>query len=105
MFQDNNSKHMKHSLTFKESQLYYPAHFWRRNLIQTQCVTKEKLDEIRAGLAHTPQKELRCLAQETSISKSLVATAVKLLVLYLYMATVVHALQPCDFPIRINLCN
>jgi hypothetical protein len=38
-----------------------------------QCVlTTEKLDEIGARLEHTPQKSLRHLAQETSISKSLI---------------------------------
>jgi hypothetical protein len=32
-------------------------------------LTEEKLDEIGARLEHTPQKSLRCLAQETSILK------------------------------------
>jgi hypothetical protein len=42
------------------------------------CVlTEEKLDEIRARLEHTPQKSLRRLAQETSISKSSVAKVTK----------------------------
>jgi hypothetical protein len=42
-------------------------------------LSKEKLDEISARLEHTPQKSLRCLAQETRISKSSAQTATKLL--------------------------
>jgi hypothetical protein len=32
-------------------------------------LTEGKLDKIGARLEHTPQKSLRCFAQETSISK------------------------------------
>jgi hypothetical protein len=32
-------------------------------------LTEEKLDET-GGLKHTPQESVRCLAQETGISKS-----------------------------------
>jgi hypothetical protein len=51
------------------------GHFWTRKF----CVlTKEKLDEIGATLEHTPQKSLRRLEQETGISESSAATAMKL---------------------------
>jgi hypothetical protein len=59
-------------------------------------LTKEKLDEIKARLEHTPQKSLRHLAEETGISKSSAAKATKLLKLKPYKVTVVHALQPQD---------
>jgi biotin operon repressor len=68
-------------------------------------LTKEKLDEIGARLEHTSQKSLRCLAQQTGISKSSVAKAMKLLKLQLYKVTVVHALQLHDPAGGINLCN
>jgi hypothetical protein len=44
--------------------------------------TEEEIDKIRARLEHTPQKSLRCLAQETSISKLSAAKATKLLKLW-----------------------
>jgi hypothetical protein len=58
-----------------------------------RVLTKEKLDEIKARLEHTPQKSLRHLAEETGISKSSAAKATKLLKLKPYKATVVRALQ------------
>jgi hypothetical protein len=67
--------------------------------------TKEKLDEIGARLEHTPQKSLRCLAQETGISKSSAAKVTKLIKLRPYEMTVVHAMQPHNPASRINFCN
>jgi hypothetical protein len=51
-----------------------------------------KLDEIGAMLEHTPQKSLRCLAQETGISKSSAAIATNLLKFWLHKVIVVHDL-------------
>jgi hypothetical protein len=42
-------------------------------------LTEEKLDEISARLENTPWKSLRCLAQETVVSKSSASTTTKLL--------------------------
>jgi hypothetical protein len=50
-------------------------------------LTEEKLNEIGARLQHTPQKSLRCLTQEPSISKSVIALSTKLLKLHQYKAT------------------
>jgi hypothetical protein len=58
-------------------------------------LTEEEL-ELGDRLEHTPTKSLRCLAEETSISKSPVAKATKLLKLGPYEATLVCALQPRD---------
>jgi hypothetical protein len=33
-------------------------------------VLTEKLDDLEARLEHTPRKSLKCLAQETGVSKS-----------------------------------
>jgi hypothetical protein len=68
-------------------------------------LSEEKLYKIRAGLEQTPQKSLRRLVQETDISKSSAAKAMKLLKLLPCRATVVHALQPRDPASRINFCN
>jgi hypothetical protein len=43
--------------------------------------------------------------EETGISKSTTAIAMKLLKLLLYKETVVHALQPCYPASRVNFCN
>jgi hypothetical protein len=51
---------------------------------------------IRARLEHIPQKSLRYFADGTGISKSTTTTATKLLELWRYKVTVVHALQPHD---------
>jgi hypothetical protein len=39
----------------------------------------EELDEIGTRLEHTPHRSLRCLSQETSVSKSSAALATKVL--------------------------
>jgi hypothetical protein len=40
---------------------------YKNPLKKCSVATKEKLDEIRATLKDTPQKSLRCFAQENSI--------------------------------------
>jgi hypothetical protein len=66
------------------------GHLRTINLLKTLHVITEKIpDEIRARLEHTPQKSLRRLAQETGISKSPTAKAMKLLKLRPFKATVV----------------
>jgi hypothetical protein len=60
---------------------------------------------MEARLEHTPQKPLRCLAQETSILKLSAAKVMKMLKLLPYTATIVHALKPRGLANRINFCN
>jgi hypothetical protein len=50
---------------------------WQETCLKKRILTKEKLDEIWARLEHSPQKSMRCLAQETGISKSSAAKARK----------------------------
>jgi hypothetical protein len=76
-----------------------------KKAVKQSRVLTEELDEIGAMLEHTPMKSQRRLAQETTISKSSAAKAMKLLKLRLYKATVVHALQPRDPASRINFWN
>jgi hypothetical protein len=42
-------------------------------------LTEEKLDDIGDRLEHTPRKSLKCLAQETGMSKSSARMATQLL--------------------------
>jgi hypothetical protein len=35
-----------------------------------RVLTEEKLDDIRARLEYTPRKSLKCIAQESGLSKS-----------------------------------
>jgi hypothetical protein len=58
-------------------------------------LTKEKLDDIRARLEHTPRKLLKHLAQETGVSKPSAIKETQLLKLRPYKTTVIHASQPC----------
>ncbi|XP_069683792.1 probable ATP-dependent RNA helicase DDX52 isoform X1 [Periplaneta americana] len=51
----------------------------KKRVQERRVLTEEKLDEIGARLENTPQKSLKCLAQETGISKSSAAVATKLL--------------------------
>jgi hypothetical protein len=67
--------------------------------------TEENFDETWAKLEHTPQKSLRCLAQEAGISKLSTALATKLHQLRPYKATVVRVLQPRDLTSRMNFCK
>jgi predicted glutamine amidotransferase len=68
------------------------------NLLENVIVLNEdKLFEIRARLvAYTYNRNHRHLARQTDISKSSIAIATKLLRLWPYKATVVHALQSRD---------
>jgi hypothetical protein len=47
-------------------------------------LSEEKLDEIDARLEHSPQKPLRCPAQETGVSESSPQTTTKLMKLKLF---------------------
>jgi hypothetical protein len=58
---------------------------WRR------VFTEEKLDDIWARLEHAPRKSLKCLAQETGVSKSSARMATQLLKLRPYKTKVIHA--------------
>jgi hypothetical protein len=80
-----------------------PTHSWPRHLmgwvasVRPQpwvnvCILKK--NRWRGdGLEHTPQKSLRCLAQETCTLKSSAAIATKLLKIWPYKVTVVNTLQ------------
>jgi hypothetical protein len=70
------------------------------------CVfTEEKQHIIGPRLENTPHKSLECLAQETCISKSSAALATKVLKLWSYNETVVHALQAHDPANRTNFAT
>jgi transposase len=56
-----------------------------------RLLTEEKLDDIGARLEHTTRKSLKCLAQETGVSKSSARTATQLLKPRLYKTTSTHA--------------
>jgi transposase len=71
-----------------------------------RCVlTEEKLDDIGARLEHTPRKSLKCLAQETGVSKSSARMATQLLKLRPYKTTVLNALQLHDPASRVHFCS
>jgi hypothetical protein len=70
-----------------------------------RVLTEEKLDDIVAKLKHTPRKSLKCLAQETGVSKSSARTATQLLKRRPYRTTVIHALQPRDSASRVRFCS
>jgi hypothetical protein len=70
-----------------------------------RVLTEEKLDDIGARLEHSPRKPLKCLAQETGMSKSTSRTATQLLKLRLYRTTVIHALQQRDPASRVHFCS
>jgi hypothetical protein len=55
------------------------VHFWKRNLVENTVPAEGKLDETGARLEHTRQKSVRCLAQESGISKSSAAIVKKVL--------------------------
>jgi hypothetical protein len=44
-----------------------------------QMLTEEKLYDIKVRLEHTPRKSVKCLAQDTGVSKSGARTATQLL--------------------------
>lgn len=70
-----------------------------------RVLNEEKLVEIHASFTRSPNKPLRRVAQEVSVSKSLVHTATKILKLKPYKVTVVHELRPLDNEKRITFCN
>jgi hypothetical protein len=53
-------------------------------------LTEEKLDEIGATLEPTPRKSLKCLSEETGVSKSNARTATRLLKLRPCKTTVIY---------------
>jgi hypothetical protein len=53
----------------------------------------EKLDDIGARLEHIPRKSLKCLAQESGVSKSNARRTTQLLKLRPYKTTVINTLQ------------
>jgi hypothetical protein len=61
-----------------------------------RVLTAEKSEDIGAIFEHTPRKSLKCLAQETGMSKPSARMSTQLLKLGPYKTTVIHALQPCD---------
>jgi hypothetical protein len=69
-----------------------------------RVLTEEKLDDIRARLEHTPRKSVKCLAQETVVSKSSARTATQLLKIRPYETTVIHALQLHDPASKVHFC-
>jgi hypothetical protein len=56
-----------------------------------RVLPEEKLDDIGARLKHTPRKLLKCLAQETGVSKSSARRATQLLKFRPYKTIVIHA--------------
>jgi hypothetical protein len=53
-------------------------------------LTEEKLDDIGARLEYTPTKSLKCLVQETGVTKSNAGMATQLLKLRPNKTTVIH---------------
>jgi hypothetical protein len=46
--------------------------YWTKFKLKCCVLTVEEVDEVSSRLEHSPWKSLRCLAQETIVSKSLV---------------------------------
>jgi hypothetical protein len=70
-----------------------------------QVLTEEKLDDIGARLEHTLRKSLKCLDQETGVSKYSTRMAAELLKLRACKSTVIHALKPYDPASRVHCCT
>jgi hypothetical protein len=68
-------------------------------------LTEEKLDDVRATPEHIARKSLKCLAQETGVSKSNARIATELLKLRPYNTTAIHALQPFNPTSRVQFCS
>jgi hypothetical protein len=68
-------------------------------------LSEGKLDDIAARFQHTPRKSLKCLAQETRVSKSSARRATQLLKLRPYKTTVIHTLQQREPASRAHFCN
>jgi hypothetical protein len=67
-----------------------------------RVLTEEKLDDIGARLEHAHRKPLKCLAQETGVSKSSSTMVTQLLKL---RPCKMHALQPHDPVNRVHFCS
>jgi response regulator of citrate/malate metabolism len=65
-------------------------------------LTEETLDDSDARLETSPRKSLKWLAQETGVSRTSARRATKLLKLWSYKKTVVHALKEHVLVVRIN---
>jgi hypothetical protein len=70
-----------------------------------RVLIEEKLDDTGARLEHTPRKSLKCLAQETGMSKSSVRMTKQLLKLIPYKTTAIHPLQLCNSASRVRFCS
>ena len=70
-----------------------------------RVLTEEKLGAIGALFERSPNKSLRCVSEEVSVSKTSVFTAAKLLKLELYRVSIVHDLRPGDDEKLIQFCN
>jgi hypothetical protein len=71
-----------------------------------RVLTEEKSeDDIGTRLEHTPSKSLKCLVQETGVSKSSARRATQLLKLRPYKTRLMPILQPHDPPRRVHFCN
>jgi hypothetical protein len=55
-----------------------------------QLLTEEKLEDMGTRLEHTPRKSLKCLPQETGMSKPSARKEAQLLKLRPYKTTVIH---------------
>jgi hypothetical protein len=70
-----------------------------------QVLIEETLGDIWDRLEHTPRKSLKCLAQETGVSKSSARRTPQLPKLRPYKTTVIHALKPRDSASRTRFCS
>jgi hypothetical protein len=68
-------------------------------------LTEETLDDIGARLETSPRKSLKWLAQETGVLMTSSWRATKLLKLWPYNTTVIHALKEHDLVARISFCD
>jgi hypothetical protein len=67
-------------------------------------LTEEILGDIGARLEHKPRKSLKCLGQETGVSKSSARMTTQFLKLKAYK-TVIHNLQPRYPASMVHFCN
>jgi hypothetical protein len=68
-------------------------------------ITEDRVDKTEAPSEHSPWRSLRCLAQESGISKSSTAKVMKLFKLWPHKTTVNCALQPHDLTSKVNIDN
>jgi hypothetical protein len=60
---------------------------------------------MNIGARHTHRKSLKCLAQETGVSKFSAKMATQLLKLRSYNTTVIHAFKLCNPASRVHFCS